>query len=58
MRIKSLPEVCFELLSKEINLERVPGFEDLEKVKLLNGEEGGGIKLYRGERMGKVLRKI
>jgi len=51
---RTLPEVCFELLSKEVQLERVSGFGDLEKVKLLNGEDGGGIKLYRGERIDKA----
>jgi hypothetical protein len=54
MATKSLTEVCFELLSKEVKLERVTGFEDLENVRLLNGEEGGGIKIYQGERIGKV----
>lgn len=54
MATKSLTEVCFELLSKEVKLERISGFEDLENVKLLNGEEGGGIKIYRGDRIDKV----
>jgi hypothetical protein len=54
MENKSLSEVCFELLSNEVKLERVPGVEDLENVRLLNGEEGGGIKIYRGERIDKV----
>jgi hypothetical protein len=54
MQSKTLPEVCFELLLKEIKLERVPGFEDLENVKLANGEEGGGIKIYKGNKIEKV----
>lgn len=54
MQFISLPEVCFELLSKEIYLEKIPGFEELERIKLLNGEEGGGIKLYHGEKIEKV----
>jgi len=54
MESKSLPEVCFELLSKEVKLDRIPGFEDLEHVKLLNGEEGGGIKIYKGDKIEKV----
>jgi hypothetical protein len=52
--MKTLPEFCFETLSKEISLEHVPGLEDLEHVKLLSGEEGGGIKIYRGEKLEKV----
>jgi hypothetical protein len=54
MGTKSLPEVCFELLSQEVRLERIPGFEDLEQVKLANGEKGGGIKIYKGDRIDKV----
>jgi hypothetical protein len=37
------------VLSQEISLQRVPGFEDIESVKLASGEAGGGIKIYRGE---------
>jgi hypothetical protein len=40
---KSLPEACFEILSHEIKLQRIPGFEDLERVKLLSGGDGGGL---------------
>jgi len=54
MQSKTLPEVCFELLSREVKLEKIPGFEDLENVKLLNGENGGGIKIYKGDRIDKV----
>jgi hypothetical protein len=54
MQNKSLSEICFELLSREVKLEKILGFEDLENVKLLNGEEGGGIKVYKGDRIDKV----
>jgi len=27
------------------------GLEDIEQVKLLSGEEGGGIKLYKGTKL-------
>lgn len=50
----SLPEVCFELLSREIPLQRVSGFEDIEQVKLLSGENGGGIKIYKGDHIDRV----
>jgi len=46
---KSLTEFCFETLSKEINLQRVEGLDDIESVKLLSGKYGGGIKIYKGE---------
>lgn len=45
----SLTEFCFETLSKEIKLQRVTGLDDIESVKLLSGEDGGGIKIYKGE---------
>ncbi|MEI6127938.1 MAG: hypothetical protein WCQ99_15430 [Pseudomonadota bacterium] len=51
----SLPEVCFELLSREIALQRVPGFDDIEQVKLLSGENGGGIKIYRAANINRVV---
>ena len=47
--MKTLPEFCLDVLSQEIDLERVPGFEDIESVQLASGEPGGGIKIYRGE---------
>ena len=47
--MKTLPEFCFDVLSQEISLERVTGFEDIEEVQLAGGEPGGGIKIYRGE---------
>lgn len=50
----SLPEFCFETLSKAVRLERVSGFEDIEHVKLLSGEDGGGIKIYRAEKIPRV----
>lgn len=51
---KSLTEVCFELLSREIPLHRVSGFDDIENVKLLSGKDGGGIKVYKGEKISRV----
>jgi len=51
---KTLPDICFEMLSEEVALERVSGFDDIENVKLLSGDEGGGIKIYRGEKIDKV----
>jgi hypothetical protein len=51
----ALTEVCFKKLSKEMNLQRVPGFEDIESVKLASGEEGGGIKVYKGEKIDKLV---
>ena len=46
---KSLTEFCFETLTKEVNLKRVSGLDDVAKVKLLSGEDGGGIKVYKGD---------
>jgi len=54
MKGKSLTEFCVETLSKEINLQRVPGLDEIESVKLLSGEEDGGIKIYKGEKIDKV----
>ena len=54
MNQKSLTEFCFETLSQQINLQRVPGFEDIENIKLADGEEGGGVKLYKGEKIDNV----
>ena len=54
MNKKSLTNVCLEMLSKEISLQRIPGFEDIESVKLASGADGGGISLYNGEKIGKV----
>ena len=54
MAHKSLTQFCFETLAKEIKLEKVTGLEDIEQVKLLSGEEGGGIKLYKGDKIDKV----
>jgi hypothetical protein len=51
---KTLTEVCFEMFTKEIELQRVPGFEDIEEVKLTSGEDGGGVKIYKGEKISKV----
>lgn len=55
MSKKSLPEVCFELLSREISLQRVPGFDNIEQVRLLNGENGGGIKIYNADKINRVV---
>jgi len=49
MSEKSLTDFCFEMLSKEVNLQRVSGLDDIEKVKLLSGEDGGGIRIYKGK---------
>jgi len=54
MQQKSLPQVCLELLSREIPLQRVSGLDDLEKVQLISGEDGGGIKLYTGDKIKRV----
>ena len=54
MNKTSLTKVCFELLSKEINLNRIPGFENIESVKLASGDDGGGMRLYNGEKIGRV----
>ena len=57
MSDKSLTEFCFETLSKEVNLRRVSGLDDVASVKLLSGEDGGGIKVYKGdEKIDKVKR--
>ncbi|MCX8042613.1 MAG: hypothetical protein N3B18_00640 [Desulfobacterota bacterium] len=50
----SLPETCFELLSREIPLKKRQGHEDIEKLYLLSGEDGGGITLYTGEKIARV----
>lgn len=55
MSTKTLSEICFELLSREISLQRVPGFEDIERVRLLNGENGGGIKIYKADKINRVV---
>ena len=54
MRTTSLTEFCLETLSKNISLTRVPGLDDLAEVKLLTGEDGGGIKVFRGKHIDKV----
>ena len=54
MNKTSLTNVCLEMLSKEINLQRILGFEGIESVKLASGADGGGISLYKGEKIGKV----
>jgi len=54
MAHETLTEFCFKRLSREIALERITGFEDIEKVQTASGEDGGGIKLYRGDKIDKV----
>jgi len=54
MAQQSLTQFCFETLAKEIQLEKVTGLEDIEKVKLLSGEDGGGIRLYKADKIAKV----
>ena len=54
MAHKTLTQFCFEELSRQIKLERVTGFEEIEKVKLLSGGDGGGIKLYKADKIDKV----
>lgn len=54
MAQETLTEFCFRKLSQHMALERIPGFEDIEKVNLASGESGGGIKLYRADKIDKV----
>lgn len=54
MNTPSLPDICFQLLSREIPLQKKPVHEDIEKLRLLNGEDGGGITLYAGEKITRV----
>jgi len=54
MNKTSLPQFCYETLSKALRLERVAGFEDIEHVKLLSGEDGGGIQIYRAEKISRI----
>jgi len=49
MEKQSLPEYCFDALSKEIPLERITGLEDLEQLRLPDGKDGGTIRKYKGE---------
>jgi hypothetical protein len=42
------------MLSKEVTLEKIKGLEDLEHLKLANGEDGGSIQIYRGPKIEKV----
>ena len=53
---KGLTRYCFERLAKEVPLHRVEGLDDIDKVKLLNEQDGGGIKIYQGEKIDKVTR--
>jgi hypothetical protein len=49
-----LTEACFEAFTREIDLQRVTGLDDVASVKLLNGEDGGGIRVYQGDKNVKV----
>jgi len=55
MTRQSLPEACFEILTQKIELSRIQGFDDLEQVKLLSGEDGGGLKIYTGDKINRVV---
>ncbi|MBN2108500.1 MAG: hypothetical protein JW832_13830 [Deltaproteobacteria bacterium] len=55
MSRKSLPEACFEILTQQVRLDRIPGFDDLEQVTLLSGADGGGLKIYRGDKINRVV---
>ncbi len=50
----TLTEFCFETFTREIDLQRVTGLDDVASVKLLNGEDGGGIRVYQGDKNVKV----
>jgi hypothetical protein len=50
----SLTKICLEMLSKEIHLQKIPGFEDIASLKLSSGADGGGISLYNGEKISRV----
>jgi hypothetical protein len=50
----TLTESCFEAFTREIDLQRVTGLDDVASVKLLNGEDGGGIRVYQGDKNVKV----
>jgi hypothetical protein len=54
MAHQSLTQFCFETLAKEIPLQRISGLEEIEQVKLLSGADGGGIKLFRADKIEKV----
>ncbi len=54
MKRLSLPEYCYSALAQEIALQRVEGLDDIENVQLANGKPGGGITVYRGDRIDKV----
>jgi len=56
MEGKGLTGYCFEILSKELPLQRVAGLDDIENVKLLSGQDGGGIKIYQGEKKSQLTR--
>ncbi len=46
----TLTEACFEAFTREIDLQRVTGLDDVASVKLLNGEDGGGIRVFEGDK--------
>jgi len=51
---RGLTRFCFETLAREVALEKLPGLDNIGQVKLASGEEGGGITVYRGDRIDKV----
>jgi hypothetical protein len=51
----SLTETCFELVGRDIAFQKISGFEDLERVNLLSGGEGGGIKLYKADKISRAV---
>jgi len=54
MEGRGLTRFCFETLAREVGLEKVPGLDAIGQVKLASGEDGGGITVYRGDRIDKV----
>ena len=46
----TLTETWYEVFNREIELQRVSGLEDIASDKLLNGEDGGGIRVYKGDK--------
>ena len=45
----SLPGFCLETLSRSTQLSRIEGLDDLERVRLPGGRDGGGIKMYNAD---------
>ena len=49
MEGRGLTKFCLETLAREVRLEKVRGLDDLEQIKLLSGEDGGGSGRGLGE---------